>query len=117
VKLNGAWPIRRKPQIAVESSAQYTIDAKTGLSISLGKYRKLGQYWAWRLDGSWYIGARHDLDGSWPLKPGYLLGGKTVGKHFKHLNGSWKLGEVDKKLGNFCLGQPGPECEVNITIH
>lgn len=116
-RLNGAWPIRCEPGIITQWSAEYMIDAETGLSVSLGRYKKLNQHWTWHLDGNWYIGARHDLDGSWALKTDNLLGGKKIGKHYQGLNGSWRLGAVDKSLGGFRLGRPGPECEVTVNIH
>jgi len=116
-RLSGDWPIRRKQGLPSEYSANYTMFGNIGPSFSLGSYSKVGEHWNRRLDGSWYVGAFHDIDGSWRLQNGYLLGGRKIGKHYQDLDGSWRLGHTSKKLGGFALGQPGVECEANIKIH
>lgn len=117
-KLDGAWALQ---SIGIKTQEMFSLvktPASAGIFRKIGRYKvRVGEGWNRKLDGLWRVGAYHDLDGSWKLNGSCRLAATRVGQYFRKLDGSWKAGEVTKRLdGGWQVGQPGPECEMAITI-
>lgn len=116
--LDGTWKLRTTG-IRAEESLEMSKDlGGAGIFRKIGRYTiRIGEGWSRKLDGLWRVGAYHDLDGTWRLDGSRRLGAIRIGQYFRKLDESWKVGEVTKRLdGAWQVGQPGPECEMTITV-
>jgi hypothetical protein len=116
--LNGTWGLST-PGIKTEQSLALAKNlGNIGLFRNIGRYTvRVGEGWSRRLDGRWAVGAYHDLDGTWSLDGSHRLGAIRIGRYFRKLDMSWKVGEATKRLdGTWRVGQPGPECEMAFAV-
>ncbi len=116
--LDGTWVLRTPGIRTGQSFGLAKKLGNIGLFRNIGRYTvRVGEGWSRKLDGRWVVGAYHDLDGTWGLDGSHRLGAIRIGRYFRKLDMSWKVGEVTKRLdGAWQVGQPGPECEMSITV-
>jgi len=115
-KVDGTWKVRKKRGVIAESDLKLNLFVHFGLPTKLGAYPKLGSRWAYKVNGSWQLGAFKKLDGSWILNSQAILGARKVGWHYTKLDGTWGVGDVSRKIdGTWVVGHNGPGLEVKFA--
>jgi len=131
-RLDGSWRLgvsmAEKPlngwTIRSDAGITSSMSSATKKSFSMGFYRRLGRAevrlgasWGRLLDGKWFVGAYHDLDGEWSVGDGTRLGAPTIGSHYAHVDGTWRLRTTRSFTRDWRVGDSHPECSMEIIIN